>query len=313
MLSRRLIRIKVFKVLYSKIASEENSLVNARKELQVSCDRTLDLYFFMLNISLALRTAAELKIELGLNKFRKTEQDANPNRRFVENKFLEVLAAKEDFTAYCQRKGLIWSDDLMTFVKKLYASIQEREYFIEYMNLENATLEDDCNVLKMIFQEEFEDNDDLADILEDISAYWMDDLAYVLNLIIRDLDNYSKSEVISMPSVFLKEDDKDFAITLLENSIVNYHKYESLVNSMVQNWDSERIVSTDICLIVQGIVEAVKFSSIPVKVTINEYVEVSKFYSTINSRSFVNGLLDKIIKKLMEEGEIVKTGRGLIS
>lgn len=311
MLSRRLIRIKVFKVLYSRMAAGSDSLIGAENELIASCEKTRDLYFFMLQLPIALKKVAQTRIETGLKKFQPTPQEANPNRKFVENKFIEILENDVKFLKLCESKGLLWRD-YEGFVKKLYATIASTEYFKEYMESEERSINEDLSLFKNIFEQELEDNTDLEDILEEISIYWMDDLAYVLNVILKHLDTMAKKRKVVSPSVFLKEDDKTYAKKLLTQSLVKYDEYTELISEFVPNWDLERLVATDLALIVMGIVEAVTFDTIPLKVTINEFVDISKYYSTPNSRIFVNGLLDRILQKLSKEGQIVKTGRGLV-
>ncbi|MBO7203463.1 MAG: transcription antitermination protein NusB [Bacteroidales bacterium] len=312
MLNRRLIRIKVFKVLYSCISSGSNSFAEAEKNMHYSCEKTLHLYYFMLNAAVALKQAADAKIETGMRKFNPTEEERNPNLKFSENKVSEYLLGNPIFKKYCEENVLSWNGDLALFVKKLFASISEKDYFKEYMERESRSMAEDCDLFIRIFEEEFEDNEALESFLEDMSIYWIDDLGYVLNTIIRNLELLRKSSKMPMPGIFMKEDDKEYAFNLLRFSLANYSKYMDIIRENIANWDPERVVTTDLVLIEEGIAEAVGFPNIPVKVTINEYVEISKYYSTHNSKIFVNGLLDRIIQKMIKSGEIVKSGRGLI-
>lgn len=312
MLNRRLIRIKVFKVLYSCISSGSNSFAEAEKNMHYSCEKTLHLYYFMLNAAVALKQAADAKIETGMRKFNPTEEERNPNLKFSENKVSEYLLGNPIFKKYCEENVLSWNGDLALFVKKLFASISEKDYFKEYMEKESRSMAEDCDLFIRIFEEEFEDNEALESFLEDMSIYWIDDLGYVLNTIIRNLELLRKSSKMPMPGIFMKEDDKEYAFNLLRFSLANYSKYMDIIRENIANWDPERVVTTDLVLIEEGIAEAVGFPNIPVKVTINEYVEISKYYSTHNSKIFVNGLLDRIIQKMIKSGEIVKSGRGLI-
>lgn len=311
MLNRRLIRVKVFKELFGKVASGADSLMQAEKELILSCSKTVDLYCFLLQLPSALRKVAEAKIEAGLKKFHPTHEEANPNRKFVENKFIEILENDSAFCAMCSKKGLVWGDH-DSFVKKLFATIATKEYYKEYMENPQSSLQDDMNLVKMIFEEELEDNELLDDILEEMSLYWMDDLAYTVNVILKNIPVIARKQVVDVPKTFLKEDDREYALKLLTKSMVNYEEYTELVSSLVSNWDLERLVATDLALIVMGVTEAVTFESIPLKVTINEFVDISKYYSTPNSKVFVNGLLDRILQQMVKDGKIVKSGRGLV-
>lgn len=311
MLSRRLIRVKVFKVLFSKVASGSESLQAAERELIASCDKTLDLYCFMLSLPVALRRIAEIKIEAGLKKFQPTEQEVNPNRKFLENKFISIIAEDVKFINLCEAKGLLWND-YDPFVRKLYATIVGREYFKEYMKNPGSDIKEDFALFRRIYEEEFEGNEALEDLLEDSSIFWMDDLAYVINVILKNMEMFEKRDRVVIPQVFLKEDDKAYAIKLLTKSLVNYDEYTEIISGYIPNWDLERLVATDLALIVMGIAEAITFESIPLKVTINEFVDISKYYSTTNSKVFVNGLLDKILQNMLKEGKIIKSGRGLV-
>lgn len=313
MLNRRLIRIKVFKSLFSAVSSGADSAIGVEKSFLTSCDKTKDLYFFMMNVSVALKRAADAKIEAGLKKFHPTPEEKNPNMKFSENLFVERVLSEEKFTSYVEREGLLWnSEELLLYVKRLYARIAEKEYFKAYMASPERSFKEDCNLFINIFTEEFEDDETLEQILEDMSLFWMDDLGFVLMTLVSNIEYLRDRDKFVIPNTFLKDDDKEFAVELMNFSLVNYHKFYDRVAENLSNWDSDRLVNTDIALIVLGVAEAVRFPNIPVKVTINEYVEISKFYSTVNSKVFVNGLLDKMIQKMLATGEIAKSGRGLI-
>jgi len=310
MLSRRLIRIKAFKTLFAYEGSGSDNAGAAQKTLLESCDKVKDLYYFMLNISGSLIRVAEDKIAAGMQKFHPTEEEAHPNLKFVHNKFAALLSDDPEFGRYCQKRGLQWGE-YEPFVRHVYNSLITKDYYQNYMGSGEDSFEEDCRLFSCIFQDEFEDNEELASLLEDLSLLWVDDLAFALNTIIAGIDETARKRRIVHPTTFLKEDDKEFALRLLAESIARYDEYFALLSEHLDNWKSDRLVSTDAALIVMGITEAVVFPTIPVKVTINEYVEIAKYYSTPNSRVFVNGVLDKIIQEKVGDGEIVKQGRGL--
>ena len=310
MLSRRLIRIKAFKTLFAYIGSESDNVGAAQKALLESCDKVKDLYYFMLNISSSLVRVAEEKIAVGMRKFHPTEAEANPNYKFVRNRFAALLSEDPEFGRICQKRGLTWGE-YEPFVRHVYNSMLTKEYYQDYMASDEDSFEADCRLFSCIFEDEFEDNEELASILEDMSLLWIDDLAYALNIIIAGIDETRRKKRIVHPNTFLKEDDKEFAMRLLTESILRYEEYFKLLEGHLDNWNSDRLVSTDATLIVMGVTEAVVFPTIPIKVTINEYVEIAKYYSTPNSRIFVNGILDRIIQEKVGSGEIVKQGRGL--
>ena len=286
MLNRHLIRIKVFKVLYSFVSSASGSLPGATKELLHSCEKTLHLYYMMLNLSVALKRVADDRIEKGLRKFNPTPEEREPNRRFSDNAFIKYLISDTAFVKFCEDHALLWREDLDVVARKVFAAISGREYYRKYMSSPESSADEDCRLVKRIYRDTdaIEENELVLSSLEDMS--W--------------------------PGVFQKDDDRTFATDLLCHAAMNYDKYMELVRPYLSNWDSERIVSTDMILILQGIAEAVRFPGIPVKVTINEYVEIAKCYGTPNSNNFVNGLLDSVIKKLIGDGTVVKTGRGLL-
>ena len=310
MLSRRLIRIKAFKTLFAYVGSGSDNAAAAQKTLIESCDKVKDLYYFLLNISTSLVDVAAEKIAAGMRKFRPTEEEAHPNLKFVHNRFAQLLSDDPEFGRYCQKHGLTWGE-WDPFVRRVYNSIVTKDYYINYMASGEDSFEEDCRLFSCIFEDEFEDNEELLSILEDMSLLWIDDVAFALNTIIAGIAETRHKKRIVHPNTFLKEDDKAFALRLLAESIARYDEYVELISARLDNWKSERLVSTDVALIVLGITEAVVFPTIPVKVTINEYVEIAKYYSTPNSRIFVNGMLDRIIQEKVREGEIVKQGRGL--
>ncbi len=312
MLSRRLIRVKVFKVLFGRVAAgNSDALIGAENELMASCEKTRDLYILLMRLPIALKRMAEIKIEQGLQKFHPTEEEANPNYKFVNNSFIKIIENDLEFLKLADSKGLTW-DIYDTFIKKLYLAVTSAECFKQYMNSGNSSLEEDTRLFCNIFANELEDNEDLEYILEESNVFWMNDLEYVLNKVLENLNRIARKKRVIVPDIFRKEDDITYARKLLTESLIHYDEYVNIVAGMVPNWDKERLVATDLALIVMGITEAVVFNSIPLKVTINEYVDISKFYSTPNSRTFVNGILDKILQKMVKDGKIVKTGRGLV-
>ena len=217
------------------------------------------------------------------------------------------------------KKKFAWGQyDL--FLKKVMSSVAEKEYFKAYMASETRSLEEDCKLFTKIFEEEFVDSEELEKILEDKSLYWNDDLAYSLTWCCKTLKSLAKGENWSLLPLYQSEmlsgedveSDKAFVRKLLQSAFAGYEKYSAMVAESVSGWEKERLFSTDVVLIAMGLAEAVTFPTIPVKVTMNEYVEISKFYGTPKSRSFVNGLLDKLIQTLADEGQIVKKGKGLL-
>ena len=319
MLNRRILRIKAFKVLYSSVLADDMTLAHAESQLDMSCEATRDLYIYMLGIVSPLTAVARERIEAAKAKFNPTEEELNPNMKFAENALADLLEKDPDFNKIFAKKKFSWQQyDL--FLKKVMTSVMSKQYYADYMASETRSLAEDCKLFIRIFEEEFVDSEDLERILEDKSLYWNDDLAYSLTWCCKTLKSLAKGERWQLPPLYQSdmmsgegvESDKLFARRLLQASFAGFEKYSAMVADSVTNWEKERLFSTDVVLIVMGVAEAVTFPSIPVKVTINEYVEIAKFYGTPKSRSFVNGLLDRIVQKLAEEGSINKSGKGLL-
>ncbi len=319
MLNRRILRIKAFKVLYSSVLAGNMSLTEAETQLELSCEAARDLYIYMLGIVSPLTKIAQERIEAGKSKFNPTEEERNPNMKFAENALAKFLDEDVDFQKVYKKKKFDWTQyDLL--LKKVMTSVASKDYYAEYMASEKKSLAEDCKLFTRIFEEEFVDSEELERILEDKSIYWNDDLAYSLTWCCKTLKNIAKGESWSLiplyQSEMLKgdgvESDKFFVKKLLKASFAGYERYSAMVAESVAGWEKERLFSTDVVLIVMGLAEAASFPSIPVKVTMNEYVEISKFYGTPKSRSFVNGLLDKLMQQLANEGQISKEGKGLL-
>lgn len=319
MLNRRILRIKAFKVLYSSILSGNMSLSDARTQLELSCEATRDLYIYMLGIVSPLTAIARERIESAKKKFAPTEEDLNPNMKFADNSLAVLLDSDPDFTKIFKKKKFSW-DQYDIFLRKVLASVMGKKYYADYMASGEKSLAEDCRLFMKIFEEEFVDSEELAQILEDMSIYWNDDLAYSLTYVCRTLKSLAKGERWTLPPLYQSdmkkgpgiESDKAFVNRLLQTAITGYADYSSRVAAAVANWDNERIVATDMAIIVLGLAEAVAFPNIPVRVTINEYVEISKYYGIPKSRIFVNGLLDRLISAMEKEGLIVKVEKPLM-
>lgn len=323
MLGRRILRIKAFKVLYGYASIGRMTLDDAMMELDRSCEATRDLYLFMLSIIEPLTAEARNRIEQAKKKFNPTSEDLAPNMKFAENKVAEFFRNDPDFQKIVSRKGFSWQPyDLL--ISSVLDSMKGKKYFQKYMESPERSLKEDCKLFIKIFENEFVDNEMLPAILEDISIYWIDDLAYSLTYCCRTMEDIAAGNQWRLPDLYLSDilkrknpsadvqSDKVFVTKLLKTAFTGYEGYFELISSSVKGWEADRLNSSDIALVSLGLAEAESFPEIPLKVTMNEYVEISKFYSLPKSSSFVNGLLDKLLGKLVEEGKIVKSGAGLV-
>ena len=308
MLNRRILRIKAFKMLYSSVLSGNMSLAEAESQLEVACEATRDLYIYMLGIVSPLTKIAQDRIEAAKAKFNPTEEEKNPNMKFAENALAKLLDEDVDFQKVFKKKKYSWAQyDIV--LKKIMNSILTKDYYAAYMASEVTSLQEDCKLFTRIFEEEFVDCEELDQILEEKSLYWSDDLAYSLTWCCNTFKSLAKGEGWSNIPLYQSEmmkgdnveSDKYFVRKLLQSSIAGYDRYAAMVADAVTGWEKERLFSTDVVLIVMGLAEASSFPTIPVKVTINEYVEIAKFFGTQKSRSFVNGILDRLVQQMVNE------------
>lgn len=313
MLNRRILRIKVFKVLYGSVLAGGGTLAEAEAGLDASCEATRDLYVFMLGIVPPLTRVARERLESARKKFNPTEEERNPNMKFADNALAVLLDEDPDFAKAFSKRKFSWEQyDL--FLKKIYSSIVQKDYYRKYMESGTSSLAEDCRLFTRIFEEEFTDSMELEQILEDMSIWWNDDLAYSLTYCCRTLETLARGGRWELPPLYQSDMKKDakmesdrlFARRLLQNAFAGRQRYSEMISGSVSNWDQDRIVSTDMALIITGLAEAENFPTIPVRVTINEYVEISKYYGTPKSSIFVNGLLDRLIQKLADDGRIRK-------
>lgn len=304
MLNRRILRIKAFKAIYSYAENPGMTLKDTESLLERSCESTRDLYLFLLSIVQPLTDEARSRIEAARSKFNPTEEELHPNTKFIENSVAPLLSQDPDFTKLLAKKKFSW-EQYDVLLRHLYEKIRTRQYFKEYLESAESGLESDVKLWTRIFEREFEDNTELQDILEDLSIHWADDLAYALGWCCRSIRELGDTRRWELPALYQsdlkgnegKDSDHAFVAGLVRRAYAGFGDYFHAVAEITPKWDKERICTTDLCLIVCGLAEADSFPGIPSKVTINEYVEISKYYSTPESRSFVNGILDKLINK----------------
>jgi len=304
MLNRRILRIKAFKTLYSYAENPAMSLKEAEMLLDSYCEATRNLYLFMLSITGAITAEASSRIAAAKGKFNPTEEELNPNMKFASNAIAPMLMQDPDFAKIIDKKKYS-CEQYDVLLRNLYDRIKGREYFQKYMSSTESSPKEDASLWIKIFEKEFEDNQDLWDILEDLDILWTDDLPYVLIQCCRTIGELGDGKRWNLPPVYQselpgnegRESDKAFIVNLLRKAYLRYEDYIAKIAERTPKWDKSRICVTDICLIACGLAEAEAFPNTPHKIIINEYVEISKYYSTPDSRAFVNGLLDRLINK----------------
>jgi N utilization substance protein B len=313
MISRRIIRTKVLQVLYAYYSSEERSINNTEKELFFCIHKSYDLYHYLLALVTEIADYAEGRIELKQNKHLPTHEDLNPNTKFVNNLFIQQLRKNRQLNAYLNQTKLSWVNH-PDLIKELYLIMTESEMYAIYINTEPQSYLDDRKFIEKLFNKIFLVSEELYEVLEEQSIYWNDDIEYVIAVIIKSIKRFKESSGtdISLMPLYKDDEDREFAKDLLRKSIINHDELQALIKVHSSNWDVDRIAFMDILMMQLAISEFLYFPSIPTKVTMNEYIELSKYYSTEKSRNFINGILDKTLKDLKKEGKINKTGRGLV-
>ena len=283
----------------------------SEKNLIVSIDKAYDLYIQMMSLIVDVARYAENRIELAKQKKLPTYEDLNPNRRFVDNAIVNLLANAESVSDAIATRKLSWSHYPET-VKDIYNRMIESDFYKKYMSAPVCTFTDDKKFVEAFYMA-LEEDEALAEKLDEISILWNDDLSFALYMVIRTVSGMKQSHTdIKMLPKFKSEDDLDFACTLFRKALVQYEENQDLVDRYTSNWDVERIAFMDNLIISIAIAELTTFDSIPVKVTLDEWIDIAKYYSSPTSSNFVNGVLDKIVAELTENGRIKKSGRGLL-
>ena len=262
---------------------------------------------------------AEKRLEENKKKYFPTKEDINPNTRFIDNLFIKQLAQNRDLLKNIDKFKINWVDE-EDMIRKLYNQIRESKDFQEYMNLPESSYNDDKEILIKSIKKYISRSEILQFYFEEKNIYWSDDFFTATLLIIKTIKSFRQSwdEFHKLPTLLKndefgeKNEDKQFVIDLFRKTIIKSDEYEKLIEEKIRNWEMDRIAVMDMLIIKMALVELIEFPSIPVKVTLNEYIELAKMYSTPKSKMFVNGILDKMIIDLKDQKKIKKTGRGLM-
>ncbi len=312
MLSRRLLRIKVVKMLYAHLQSEDASPRTSEKNLEASIDKAYDLYHLMLSLITDVARYAEERIDLNRGKKLPTFEDLHPNLRFVENEVLAQITDSTDLGDYLAKRKMSWVQ-FPELIKGLYKSLVESDFYKRYMERDAVSYKEDRELVSDFYMRIVANNEQVAEAIEDMSIFWADDEEFALLMLLKTLDlcKQGQADLPLLPK-YKNEDDAKFAGELFRATLAGQKKYLRIIEQVVQNWDMERVVLIDNIIITAAMAELATFESIPIKVTLDEYIEISKYYSTPGSSFFVNGILDKVVEVMETEKLINKSGRGLL-
>ena len=320
MISRNVVRIKVMQAIYGYKVSEYPSINDAKTSLMRSFDDMYVLYIKILSMLGMLPHAAEQVIELKKQKYLPTTVDLQPNLKFINNIFIQKLEQNTDLQKYIRKYNLSWNNEVdLMFVRKIYDSLSNQDFFIEYLQNSESSPVADKQLILLILEKFMLENEEMIRYFGEIKLAWLHDFNDVVILVHNTLKTFSTKQVDDKPLPPLFKTNKDggsedmyFAQHLLLDTIQNDKKFEQIIAERIQNWDLDRVAYIDFILLKMAICEFCEFPSIPIRVTFNEYIEISKYYSTPKSRFFINGLLENILLYLKNENKINKRGRGLI-
>ena len=315
MLNRRHLRIKVLQILYAFFQSKEIDVVKAQNELLLSVERMYDLYLYLLLTIPELKRAAETNNENRKNKLRPNESDLMPNLKWVENSLVLKIEESKELNKVSSARKVNWlGAENQEIFRKMFLQVKDSETYFEFMENGLKDFEEDKKFALALFKNEIINSEFLHNYIEDKSIYWLDDIDLCCSMALKTLKTAAPDKEISILSLYKEDDDeKEFILDLCRNTIEMDVENEKLIETLAVNWEVDRIAKMDVLLLKMALVELQTCSSIPTKVTMNEYIEISKFYSTPKSNLFINGILDKAISQLTKEKKIKKIGRGLVT
>ncbi len=316
MLYRRHLRIKVLQSLYSWYTGGQSELPKAERELLHGIDILYELFIYQLSFVLEVKKFTEERIEQNKKKFYPTEEDLNPNLKFVHNAVFNILETNKSFHRLVKSYKINWSDE-EDMVRKFYTELRNTNFYKKYMSSATSSFDEDKKFMIQLTDQLLSEFESLRFFYEEKSIYFVDGYDLVLLLLIKFFETASLkfTENTPMPGIYKeykeKNEDLDFVKVLFRKTILGDEESTEIIKSKTKNWEYDRIPLMDIILLKMAINELQEMETIPLKVTLNEYIEMAKYFSTANSKVFVNGVLDKLIGEFKSEGKINKSGRGL--
>jgi len=307
MINRVLIRIRVIQILYATYINQSGDLKKAENELIYSFQKSYDLYYYLLQLMIDITDTYSRRVESRKSKLLPSEEDMNPNTKLIENLFIKQLRQNEYFVKYMADRPYSWEDN-ENYVKSLLERILSSDTYSDYINSGISGYDADREFWRKTFKTMIHCDEKLDDILEDESLYWNDDIEIIQSFVLKtikkfDPQNGDSQELIPM---FKEEEDRVFAVQLLRESMFNVKNARDLINKYAKNWESERIAMMDLIIMQVAITEIIAFPTVPINVTMNEYINIAKTYSTLKSSSFINGILDAVVNELKSEGKLLK-------
>ena len=299
--------------LYSYFSSN-NDIDYIEKDMIKSINKISDLHSIIISLLIEIRKFALSHFEERKTKYFPTDEDLEPNMKFVNNSVFSLFLKDEEVIKRNKRFSRIWKNDELGLPRKIFLNIIKSDQYQVYLKSSVSNFEEDKDFIKIILSNFLLDNTIFHHILKEKDIFWIDDLPFVSVYLINQID-YMKVDSynsIMISKVFKNKDDKNFAVKLFRETIFNNQDFDNLIDISSNNWELDRIANMDILLIKMSLAEILSFKEMPIKVSFNEYIEISKYYSTKNSRVFINGILDKIVDSFRKEGKIKKVGRGLI-
>lgn len=314
MLNRRHIRVKVMQSIYAMHQNGSDSIEKEEKFLLYSIDNILDLYLTMLSSLIEIGKREAVFIEKSGQKHITTLEERNPNKKFINNTILQILSENNSLSIALENRKINHWELNEDYIQILLDSIKNSDFYAKYMANTVNNFEEDKQFILDIFTELIVPNEKLYEFLEDNKLTWIDDIPVVNTQIIKQLKQIksAKDEAFRIPKLFKDQEDQEFVTNLFRKTVLNEKELAKEYVDKTPNWDSERIAEIDTIVLKMAICEFVKFPSIPVKVTINEYLEIAKEYSTPKSSIFINGILDNLVKEFEIANKLNKIGRGLM-
>jgi len=307
MINRILIRIKVLQIVYAFYQKGAKDLKVAENELLLSLRRSYDLYHYLLLLIVDVTRMYERMIEVKRNKYLPSDEDRNPDLRILNNRLAAQLAENEALSKYAKEHGISWADDT-DFVKKVLETITASDVYSDYLQSATDDYETDKEFWRSVFKRLISNNEYVEEYLEEKSIYWNDDVDIIESFVIKTIRRFEehggcKQELMPM---FINNDDYDFVIQLFRQTLLHGEEYREVINRHSKNWDMERVAPMDLMIMQVALAEIMNFPTIPLSVTLNEYIDAAKYYSTPKSSTFINGVLDSIIAELKAENRLLK-------